>query len=152
MITPMGPRETRQNRVPGSSLLMIGDTNQMLASQGYGGFPSHHQRVPTPQKSPIAVVDGVAGDIGPIALVRPVVVHRFHNTRHLLPVFVLAAVVILLICWATMGFQKEQIDPVTGARVKVIDSLKIIYAVLFALGGASVVILLMIGYEHLRPM
>lgn len=152
MVTPMGPRATRASSVPGNSFLMIGDTNQMIAKQGYGGFPSHHQRVPTPQRSPVAIVDGVAGDLGPIALVHPVVVQRFHNTRHLLPVAVIAALVILVICGTTMGFQREQVDPVTGAKVTVVDSLKIIYAILFSLGGASLVVLMMIGYEHIRAM
>lgn len=152
MVTPMGPRATRASVAPGTTgFLMLGDGNT-IALQGKGGFPSHHQRVPTPQRSPVAIVDGVAGDLGPIALVHPVVVQRFHNTRHLLPVAVIAALVILVICGTTMGFQREQVDPVTGAKVTVVDSLKIIYAILFSLGGASLVVLMMIGYEHIRAM
>ena len=131
-----------------------------VALQGYSGFPSYGQLdlIAAP-RSPRYANDGVAGDLNPaldmpfdMALNHPVVVQRFSNTRHLLPVFILTMIIILLICWATMGFEKEQVDPSTGAVVKVVDPLKIVYALLFSLGGGSLVVLLMIGIEHFRAV
>lgn len=150
MYTPMGPRETRASFAPGSGLLMLDDKNR-VSQQGYGGFPSHGQRVPTPQRSPLRVDDGYAGDIPMgVPIGHPVAVGRLSAKRHLIPAALVMFCVIFLICWLTMGFEKDQVDPTTGEKKQVIDLLKVIYALLFSVAGAALVVLAMMGLEHLR--
>ncbi len=93
------------------------------------------------------MMDGVAGEV---PLGHPVAVQRFSTKRHLFPAALVMFVVIFIICWLTMGFEKDQVDPTTGVNTKVVDPLKIVYAFLFSIAGAALVVLAMIGLEHFR--